>query len=54
MDVFRRTQRRVNALEHIVLPELDRSIKDMEERMDEMERDDLVRSLLVKRRIARG
>ena len=49
-DVFRRTQRRVNALEHIILPELDQSIKGMEDRMDEMERDDLVRSLLIKRR----
>ena len=54
VDVFRRTQRRVNALEHIVLPDLARSIKDMEDRMDEMERDDLVRSLLVKRRIAQS
>ncbi len=49
-DVFRRTQRRVNALEHIILPELDQTIKGMEDRMDEMERDDLVRSLLIKRR----
>jgi V/A-type H+-transporting ATPase subunit D len=50
VDVFRRTQRRVNALEHIVLPELRQTIKEMEDRMDEMERDDLVRSLLIKRR----
>jgi len=49
-DAFRRTQRRVNALEHIILPELDETIKGMEDRMDEMERDDLVRSLLIKRR----
>ena len=49
IDVFRRTQRRVNALEHIVLPELDQTIKEMEDRMDEMERDDLVRALLIKR-----
>ena len=49
-DVFRRTQRRVNALEHIVLPELNQDIKDMEDRLDEMERDDLIRSLLIKRR----
>jgi len=51
VDIFRRTQRRVNALEHIVLPELRQTIKDMEDRMDEMERDDLVRSLLIKRRM---
>jgi len=50
VDVFRRTQRRVNALEHIILPELNQAIKHMEDRMDEMERDDLVRSLLIKRR----
>jgi vacuolar-type H+-ATPase subunit D/Vma8 len=37
-------------LEHIVLPELRQTIKEMEDRMDEMERDDLVRSLLIKRR----
>ena len=49
--IFRRTQRRVNALEHIVLPELTATIKEMEDRMDEMERDDLVRSLLIKRRM---
>jgi len=50
VDVFRRTQRRVNALEHIILPDLNQAIKHMEDRMDEMERDDLVRSLLIKRR----
>ena len=49
--IFRRTQRRVNALEHIVLPELIATIKEMEDRMDEMERDDLVRTLLIKRRM---
>lgn len=54
VDVFRRTQRRVNALEHIVLPDLNRTIKEMEDRMDEIERDDLVRSLLIKRRRARA
>ncbi|MGA8262301.1 MAG: V-type ATP synthase subunit D [Arenicellales bacterium] len=53
VDVFRRTQRRVNALEHIVLPELNHAIKEMEDRMDEIERDDLVRSLLIKRHRAR-
>jgi len=51
VDIFRRTQRRVNALEHIVLPELHQTIREMEDRMDEMERDDLVRSLLIKRRM---
>ena len=50
VEVFRRTQRRVNALEYVVLPDLNRAIKEMEDRMDEMEREDLVRSLLIKRR----
>ena len=49
-DAFRRTQRRVNALDHIVLPEITEAIRRMEETMDEMERDDLVRSLLIKRK----
>lgn len=51
-DVFRRTQRRVNALDHILLPEITDAIRRMEENMDEMERDDLVRSLLIKRKQA--
>ena len=49
-DAFRRTQRRVNALDHILLPEITDAIRCMEETMDEMERDDLVRSLLIKRK----
>jgi len=49
-DAFRRTQRRVNALDHILLPEITEAIRRMEETMDEMERDDLVRSLLIKRK----
>lgn len=53
-DAFRRTQRRVNALDHIVLPEIDAAIRRMEGGMDEMERDDLVRALLIKRRHAAG
>ena len=51
-DAFRRTQRRVNALDHILLPEITEAIRRMEETMDEMERDDLVRSLLNKRKQA--
>ena len=51
-DAFRRTQRRVNALDHIVLPEITEAIRVMEATMDEMERDDLVRTLLIKRRQA--
>jgi len=51
-DAFRRTQRRVNALDHIVLPDITEAIRRMEETMDEMERDDLVRSLLIRRKQA--
>ena len=51
-DAFRRTQRRVNALDHIVLPEITQAIRGIEETMDEMERDDLVRTLLIKRKQA--
>ncbi len=50
--VFRRTQRRVNALDYILLPEINDRIRGMEEAMDEMDRDDLVRTLLIKRRQA--
>jgi len=35
-----------------VLPEITEAIRRMEEAMDEMERDDLVRSLLIKRKQA--
>lgn len=51
-NAFRRTQRRVNALDHVILPEITEAIRHMEETMDEMERDDLVRSLLIKRKQA--
>jgi V/A-type H+-transporting ATPase subunit D len=52
VDVFRRTQRRVNALDFILLPEINHRIRNMEEAMDEMDRDDLVRTLLIKRQQA--
>ncbi len=52
VDVFRRTQRRVNALDYILLPEINDRIHSMEEAMDEMDRDDLVRTLLIKRQQA--
>jgi V/A-type H+-transporting ATPase subunit D len=51
---FRRTQRRVNALEHIILPDLDQAISRIQSAMDEMERDDLVRASLIKRRQTRN
>ncbi len=46
---FRRTQRRVNALDHIVLPELDAAIRNVEAMLEEADRENLVRSLMVKR-----
>ncbi len=52
ITAFRTTQRRVNALDHVLLPQVSQTIRRMEETMDEMERDDLVRSLLIKRRQA--
>lgn len=53
VEVFRRTQRRVNALDYILLPEINDRIRSMEEAMDEIDRDDLVRTLLIKRQQAR-
>lgn len=43
-DTFRRTQRRVNALEHVLLPEIHADIRRIEDAMDEIERDALVRT----------
>lgn len=53
---FRRVQRRVNAIEQVLIPELDATIREMEATLDEMERESLVRSLLAKRKLenARG
>jgi V/A-type H+-transporting ATPase subunit D len=48
---FRRVQRRVNAIEQVLIPELDVTIREMEATLDEMERESLVRSLLAKRKL---
>lgn len=53
VGMLRRTQRRVNALDHVLLPEIHQTIQQMEDAMDEMERDDLIRSLLIKRKKSR-
>ena len=50
---FRRTQRRVSALEHVVLPDLEAAIHRIEDALEELERDDLARALLIKRRQGR-
>jgi len=41
---FERTQRRVRALEHIVVPELTSAIREIEQVLDEAERENLFRS----------
>jgi V/A-type H+-transporting ATPase subunit D len=46
---FRRTQRRVNALEHIVLPDLERSIRHIGAFLEEMDRENLVRAHRLKK-----
>jgi V/A-type H+-transporting ATPase subunit D len=46
---FVRTQRRVNALENIILPELQQSIRETENVLDEMERESLVRAHVIKK-----
>jgi V/A-type H+-transporting ATPase subunit D len=47
-DAFARTQRRVSALEHIILPDLEGSIKEIERVLDEADRENLVRAHLAK------
>jgi V/A-type H+-transporting ATPase subunit D len=47
-DAFSRTQRRVSALEHIILPDLEGSIKEIERVLDETDRENLVRAHLAK------
>lgn len=47
---FRRTQRKVNALEHVIVPELRDSIRSIEFALEEMERENMVRALYVKRK----
>ncbi len=48
--VFRRVQRRVNALENILLPELQSKVKEMGDALDEMERESLGLARLIKQR----
>lgn len=48
---FRRTQRRVNALEHVIMPDLQQSIRSIEFALEEMERENMVRALYVKRKL---
>jgi V/A-type H+-transporting ATPase subunit D len=45
MHEYTRTERRVRALENIVLPELKRDIKAMEEHLDLIEQEEVIRVL---------
>ena len=47
---FRRAQRKVNALDYVVLPALDESIRYIEFALEEAERENMIRALGVKRR----
>jgi V/A-type H+-transporting ATPase subunit D len=43
-----RTRRRVNALEHVLIPQLDATVKDIQMKLDEAERSNLTRLMKVK------
>ncbi len=47
-DEIEKTRRRVNSLEHVMIPELEESIKDISMKMDENERGNLTRLMKVK------
>jgi len=51
-DVFERTNRRVNALEYVLLPELRQTIRNLEAQLDEADREHLARVHFAKRRRA--
>lgn len=48
-EVIRLTNRRVNAIEHVVIPKLDNTIKYIMSELDEMDREEFFRYALFKR-----
>lgn len=48
-EVIRLTNRRVNAIEHVVIPKLDNTIKYIMSELDEMDREEFFRYALSKR-----
>jgi len=48
-DEYRRTQRRVRALENVLLPELDRTIDHLEDQLESQDREEMLRARLAVR-----